>query len=143
MRILELTIATGDLAAQARFWGEMLGLPTESGDRVLEVPLRESVIRFEQAPPDVEARYHFALNIPRGQIGEAAAWVGERHQLLAFHADPDVEEGATIVHTDRGANCLYFLDAGGNVIELIANDHLDNASEQPFGPDGLLGVAEI
>jgi catechol 2,3-dioxygenase-like lactoylglutathione lyase family enzyme len=143
MRILELTIATGDLAAQARFWGGTLGLPTRGGDRVLEVRLRESVIRFEQAPADVDARYHFAINIPRGQIGEAAAWIGERHELLAFHADPDVEEGATIVRTDRGADCLYLLDAGGNVIELIANDHLDTASVRPFGPDALLEIAEI
>jgi hypothetical protein len=38
-------------------------------------------------------------------------------------------------YTDRGASALYFLDAGGNVAELIANDHLDNDSSAPFGPD--------
>jgi hypothetical protein len=47
------------------------------------------------------------------------------------------------VHTDRGASALYFVDAGGNVAELIANDHLDNDSDAPFGPDSLLEIAEI
>jgi hypothetical protein len=81
--------------------------------------------------------------IPPGSIEEAAAWVEERHDLLSFHGDRDVEEGATIVHTDRGASALYFLDAGGNVAELIANDHLDERSVGPFGPQSLLEVAEI
>lgn len=66
-----------------------------------------------------------------------------RHALLAFHGDPDVDEGATIVQTDRGAAALYFLDGGGNVVELVANDRLDNASHGPFGPDALLEIAEI
>ena len=65
--------------------------------------LRESVIRFERASFAIDARYHFAINIPRGQIHQAARWMSGRHELLAFHGDPDVEEGATIVQTDRGA----------------------------------------
>jgi hypothetical protein len=54
-----------------------------------------------------------------------------------------VQEGATIVHTDRGASASYFLDGAGNVVELIANDHLDNASDRPFGSRSLLEIAEI
>jgi len=144
VRIYELTLATNDLAAQSAFWGEKLGLPRRAHDgQALELVLRESVIRFEQASGGMDARYHFAINIPCGQIDEAARWLSDRHELLAFHGDPDVEEGATIVHTDRGAAALYFLDGGGNVVELIANDHLNNASEPPFGPDALLEIAEI
>jgi len=143
MRISELTLATNEPAAQSVFWSRTLGLPTRADGQVLEVALRASVIRFEPASADIDARYHFAINIPRGRIAEAARWVGARHALLAFHGDPDVDEGATIVHTDRGAAALYFLDGGGNVVELIANDRLDNASDGPFGPDALLEIAEI
>jgi catechol 2,3-dioxygenase-like lactoylglutathione lyase family enzyme len=144
VKIYDLTLATNDLAAQSAFWGEKLGLPRRADDgQALELTLRQSVIRFEQASSGIDARYHFAINIPRGQIDDAARWLSDRHELLAFHGDPDVEEGATIVHTDRGAAAVYFLDAGGNVVELIANAHLDNSSERPFGPDSLLEVAEI
>ena len=35
---------------------------------------------------------------------------------------------------ERGAWAYYFLDGGGNVVELIDNDHLTNDSAAPFGP---------
>jgi len=144
MRIHELTLATNDLDAQERFWGAQLGLPVHvTDDGVVEVPLHASTIRFEQAPRGMDARYHFAINIPRGQIEAAAAWLAERQELLAFHDDADVEEGATIVHTDRGGAAFYFLDGGGNVVELIDNNRLDNDSHEPFGPASLLEIAEI
>jgi catechol 2,3-dioxygenase-like lactoylglutathione lyase family enzyme len=144
MRIHQLTLGTSDVADQSAFWGERLGLPVcDVGDGGIEVSLRASAIRFERASPDLDPRYHFAINVPRGSIHDAAAWIEERHELLAFHGDPDEEEGGTIVHTDRGASAVYFLDAAGNVAELIANDRLDNASAAPFGPDSLLEVAEI
>jgi catechol 2,3-dioxygenase-like lactoylglutathione lyase family enzyme len=144
VRIHELTLATGDVAGQSRFWGETLGLPVRNAaDGAVEVPLQASTLRFEAALTGTDPRYHYAINIPRGSIDEAAAWIDERHALLAFHGDPDVEEGATIVHTDRGASALYFLDAGGNVAELIANDHLDNDSDKPFGAASFLEIAEI
>lgn len=144
MRIHELTLATGDVVGQSRFWGETLGLPVrDGGGGGIEVLLQASTLRLEQASPGSDPRYHYAINIPRGSIEEAAAWIEERHELLAFHGDPDEEEGATIAHTDRGASALYFLDAAGNVAELIANDHLENDSDRPFGPDSFLEIAEI
>ena len=144
MRIHSLTLATPDPTGQAAFWGETLGLPVDqSADDAVEVALHASTIRFERALPGTDPRYHFAINVPRGSIVEAAGWLADRHEVLAFHGDPDVEEGATIVHTDRGASALYFLDGGGNVAELIANEHLDNASEAPFDQSSLLEIAEI
>jgi catechol 2,3-dioxygenase-like lactoylglutathione lyase family enzyme len=145
VRIHSLTLATRDMTGQAAFWGDTLGLPVdEPGDGALEVSLQASTIRFEQALPGTDPRYHFAINVPRGSIDEAAGWMADRrHELLAFHGDPDVEEGATIVHFDRGASALYFLDGGGNVAELIASDLLDNDSEEPFDQSSLLEIAEI
>jgi catechol 2,3-dioxygenase-like lactoylglutathione lyase family enzyme len=144
VRIHELTLASNDPAGQGRFWAGTLGLPVRHGaGGAVEVSLRESTIRFERAPAGADARYHFAINVPRGSIHDAAAWIADRHELLAFHGDPDEEEGATIVSTDRGAHALYFLDAGGNVVELIANDHLDNDSDAPFGPNSCLEIAEV
>jgi catechol 2,3-dioxygenase-like lactoylglutathione lyase family enzyme len=144
VRIHELTIATANRAGESKFWGETLGLRVrDGGDGALEVVLQASTLRFEQASPGTDPHYHFAINIPRGSIEAAAAWMEERHELLAFHGDPDEEEGATIAHTDRGASAVYFFDAAGNIAELIANDRLDNNSGTPFGPDSFLEIAEI
>ena len=63
--------------------------------------------------------------------------------MLEFHDDPDVEEGATIVHTDRGASAFYFLDGGGNVVELMANPNVDDEPGSQFDPASLLEIAEI
>ena len=144
MRILELGLETADVAAQAAFWGETLDVPVhQAGDGGIEIRLMHSIIRFTLASDGADPRYHFAINIPPGSIEPAAAWIEERHQLLAFHGDPDVEEGATIVQTDRGASTLYFLDAAGNVVELIANHHLDAGRAGPFDAGCLLEIAEI
>jgi catechol 2,3-dioxygenase-like lactoylglutathione lyase family enzyme len=144
VRILGLTLASRDPAAQSAFWGERLGMPVrERPGGACEVSLQASTIRFEQARPGVDPRYHFAINVPRVSITAAAAWIEERHELLAFHGDPDEDEGATVVHFERGASALYFLDGGGNVVELIDNNHLTNDSDAPFGPESLLEVAEI
>ena len=50
---------------------------------------RRSTIKFEQAVPGTDPRYHFAINVPPASIDDAAAWVEERHELLAFHDDPE------------------------------------------------------
>jgi catechol 2,3-dioxygenase-like lactoylglutathione lyase family enzyme len=142
MRVSEITLAAADPAGVAAFWGGQLGLQVRETAAV-EVVLRRSTIRFEPANDGTEPRYHFAINIPPGSIEDAAAWLAGRHEILEFHGDPDVAEGTTIVHTDRGASCLYFLDGGGNVVELIANPHLDVGPEAPFGPDSLIEIAEI
>jgi catechol 2,3-dioxygenase-like lactoylglutathione lyase family enzyme len=143
MRIHGLTLSTNDVPSQSNFWSQTLGLSVQNSGGAIEVSLQRSTLRFEQAPPGSEPRYHFAINIPPGSIEEAVAWVEEGHELLAFHGDPDVDEGATIVHTDRGASAIYFLDAAGNVVELIANDHLEDSLDGPFGAQSLLEVAEI
>ena len=143
MRIAQITLASADPADQAEFWGERLGLSARDAGSGVEVSLRRSTIRFEPAEDGLDARYHFAINVPPGSIEAAATWLGERQELLEFHGDPDVEEGATVVHTDRGAACLYFLDAGGNVVELISNPHLDDEADASFGPESLLEIAEI
>lgn len=134
MRIRQLTIATGDLEGQAAFYAERLGLPVRREDEAIEVRLGASTVRFERAEPDLDARYHFAINVPGDSIREAVAWLSERHEVLSFDGDP--------VRTDVGAGCVYFLDAAGNVVELIASPHVEGGRGD-FGPDSLVEIAEI
>lgn len=135
MRIRQLTLATGDLERQAAFWGERLGLPVDpDGDDAIAVWLRDSTVRFRRAEPGLDARYHFAINVPAGSIQAAVAWLRERHEVLTFDGDP--------VRTDVGAGCVYFLDAAGNVVELIASPHIEG-EDGPFGPGSLVEIGEV
>jgi hypothetical protein len=134
MRIRRLTLAAGDLEGQAAFWGGRLGLPVRGDDDAIEVRLRDSTIRFERAAPALDARYHFAINVPSESIQAAAAWLRERHEVLAFDGDT--------VRSDVGGGCVYFLDAAGNVVELIASPHIEGEDE-PFGPGSLVEIGEV
>jgi catechol-2,3-dioxygenase len=134
MRIRRLTLATGDLEGQAAFWGR-LGLPVlGDGDDAIEIRLRDSTIRFRRAEPGLDARYHFAINVPADSIHAAVAWLRGRQEPLTFDGDP--------VRTDVGAGCVYFLDAAGNVVELIASPHIEGEGG-PFGPESLIEIGEI
>ena len=62
------------------------------------------------------------------------AWLRERVEVLTFDGDP--------VRTDVGAGCVYFLDAAGNVVELIASPHVEGEGGD-FGPGSLIEIAEI
>lgn len=144
MRISRLTLATIDPEAQAAFWGERLGLPVGWVDEdEVEVRLRDGAIAFRRAAAGADPRYHFAINLPPGSIDAAVEWVRERHEVLAFHGDPDEEEGTTVVRTDVGAGCVYFLDAVGNVAELISSRFLEGEGGEAFGPRSLIEIAEI
>jgi hypothetical protein len=135
MRIRRLTLAAGDLEGQGAFWGGRLGLPVRGdGEDAIEVRLRDSTLRFERAEPGLDARYHFAINVPSDSIQAAVAWLRERHEVLAFDGDP--------VRTDVGAGCVYFLDAAGNVVELISSPTTEGDGAS-FGADSLIEVAEI
>jgi catechol 2,3-dioxygenase-like lactoylglutathione lyase family enzyme len=144
MRILRLTLATADLDGQAAFWGGRLGLPVSRvADDELDVRLYSSTIRFRRAASDVDARYHFAINIPPDSLDRAVEWIGGRTAVLPFHGDPDEEDGATVVRTDVGSGCFYFLDAAGNVVELISSPYMEAERDEPFGPASLIEIAEI
>lgn len=134
MRIRRLTIATGELEGQATFYGERLGLPVRRDDDAVEVDLRESTIRFERAAPSIDARYHFAINVPGGSIRAAVAWLAERAEPLAFDGDA--------VRDDVGEGCVYFLDAAGNVVELIASPHVEGEGGE-FDAASLVELAEV
>lgn len=137
MQIHRIGLASADPAAQARFWGGTLGLAVEEAAEGVAVPLRRSTIAFSPAGAGEEPRYHFAINVPGGRTDDALAWLQDRVELLPF------EDGKVVVRFDWiGANSLYFHDADGNIVELMARDEIPDPG-RPFGPDDLLEVTEI
>jgi hypothetical protein len=144
VQIHELTFASKDPAGQGRFWAGEAGATGEHGaEEAVEVSLRAPTIRFERAPAGADARYHFAINVPRGSIHDAAAWIADRHELLAFHGDPDEEEGATIVHT-RSRRARPLLPGRWRKCGQVDREPSPrNDSHAPFGPNSFLEIAEV
>ena len=137
MRITALKIQTGNTQAQQDFYGNKLGLPSQITGDELNIQIGSSKLEFIQ-DPGFTGRYHLAFDIPNNQFQSATTWLEQRTALAS-----DMN-GNTQFETDEwNAENVYFYDPQGNIIELIARHELENASENPFGPESLLCISEI
>jgi catechol-2,3-dioxygenase len=138
MNILKLELLSVDLQAQRNFYARVLELPAELTSSGLVVKAGETEILFSQAPADFTGGYHFALNIPENQFREAKKWISSRISLLR---DKSGNEEFKSQFWD--SDSIYFLDAGGNVLEFIARHSLKNAAVDNFDSRQILYVSEI
>ncbi len=135
MQITRLELQAPDLKEQALFYGETLGFDT----RIIagtEVVIRAGATHliFTQADKDNHSPYHFAFNIPENQFETAKQWLAMRADSLAD------ENGNTSFDFDNwNAHSIYFKDAAGNILELIARHDLKNANNE----FNILSISEI
>jgi catechol 2,3-dioxygenase-like lactoylglutathione lyase family enzyme len=138
MLITAATLQTPALAAQKRFYTEVLGLPlvAEGPDR-FTVQAGQTALTFEAAAPGTQPHYHFAFNIPENKLDEAKAWLAARHHVLSADGDD------TFHFVSWNAHSFYFHDAAGFGAEFIARHNLPTATAAPFGPDQILSLSEV
>ena len=128
MQIHRIGLASADPAAQARFWGETLGLPVEEAAAGVSVRAPAFDDRVRAGEVGEEPRYHFAINVPGGRTDDALGWLRDRVEVLPF------EDGKVVVRFEWiGADSLYFHDAGGNIVELMVRDEIPDPGRS-FGP---------
>lgn len=137
MRILELRLAARDLGRQRAFYTGVLGLRVV-GESSTDVTVQAGVsrLRFEIAKRETGV-YHLAFTVPANRLTQAREWLLARTRLLT--------QGVQDRFTSESWNAeqVYFEDAEGNVLELIARHELSNPSAALFGPAGLLNVSEV
>lgn len=138
MVIRYLGIRSGKFWPTLNFYRD-LGLPCLTFDDtygLLRAGATQLMIEQVDLPED-QPYYHFAFDIPRNQLENAAAWLGERVDLLQ-------REGKTLIEfPDWNASSVYFHDPMGNIVEFIARQNLDNDAEGGFTPEMILRVSEI
>lgn len=136
MNIEALTLHARDLTAQRAFYAGVLGLPVVEDGTSLALRVGSTLLRFVPGEPGGPS--HFAFNVPEDRFAGARAWLEERVPLLA---DP---AGETSFHSDSWkADMVYFRDADGNILELIARHTLPAAPGTGFGAADLLCVSEL
>jgi catechol-2,3-dioxygenase len=138
MRIEEVELLTGDVAALRDFYAGVLKLPAQLADGVLSVQAGRSRLTFKQAPAGWEGFYHFAFNIPENQLKEAKAWISSRVPLIRDQAGEDEFD-----FESWNAHSIYFRDPARNILEFIARHSLPNRSGEPFDEEGVLSISEI
>ncbi|MDX5417868.1 MAG: VOC family protein [Hymenobacteraceae bacterium] len=139
MKIISLELQTSQPEKLKTFYTQTLGLPlVAEDDGQFSIQVGFSTITFSTAPNRPEGPYHFAFNIPRNRIVAAAEWLQEK---TAFLYAP----GATspvVEHEIWEAKAIYFYDPDFNILELIAHKRAPE-SLAPFGPEQLIGLAEV
>jgi extradiol dioxygenase family protein len=137
MEILALKIKTGNIQTQQHFYSGQLGLPSEITNDTLTIRFGSSELQFVQDSA-FTGRYHFAFDIPNNQFQNATQWLEQRTSLAS-----DINGNTRFEAGEWNADNIYFYDPQGNILELIARHELENASDQPFGPDSLLCISEL
>lgn len=139
MRLEAVHLTTTGLPALRAFWADVLGQAVaDRPDEGFAVALGWTTLAFGPAAPGTTPVHHVAVQIPENQLEAAMAWLAARDVALLPH------EGSPVLafpHWD--AHSVYFLDPAGHVLELIAHHGLPTASDAPFGPASLLGLAEV
>jgi catechol-2,3-dioxygenase len=138
MNIRYLELLSTELGAQKDFYARVLGLPAELTASGLSVKAGETEILFRQAPSGFEGAYHFAFNIPENQYRSARDWITSRVPLLHDKSGKEDFESKS-----WNSDSFYFLDAAGNVLELIARHTLHNSANGDFDNHQILNVSEI
>ncbi|MEM7481923.1 MAG: VOC family protein [Acidobacteriota bacterium] len=73
--ILSLQLQAPDLAAQARFYSDVMGLRVESDAKSVRVHAGGTRMHLTQAPAGQQPVYHVAWAIPAYLLPEAKAWL--------------------------------------------------------------------
>lgn len=138
MNIRRLELLSADLWVQRDFYADVLDLPVILTSSSLEVKAGATDLIFKQAWSDFEGAYHFAFNIPENRFHAAKKWISSRAPLLR---DSNGQE--EFQSESWNSDSLYFLDAGGNVLEFIARHNLKNAVDEDFASPQILNVSEM
>lgn len=136
MHIQRLILYTHALEPMRKFYAETLGLHMIMDQkRSFSVLVGGTQLEFHAL--EVTCRYHFAFNVPPGQIESARQWLEARTPILP-HGDQSIVE-----FPNWKARAVYFHDPAGNIVELIARDELHFFPQGEFGRDHFAGVSEI
>lgn len=126
MRFVEVTLAGP--AQLTDFYRDVLRLPVD--DEAIQIG--ETMLRFE--PEGDGAFYHFALLVPGDRFDAALAWARDRIELL----------GDVFASDDWDSRAVYFHDAAGNIVELIAHHGLEGSGRSgEFAAEELVGFSEL
>jgi catechol-2,3-dioxygenase len=138
MLITQVELPVSDAVQAARFYGDVLGLPTRTGGGVVEVEVGLSVLLLHPGPVEPGA-YHCAITVPEDHFAEAKAWLQERVPLLGRDGLDEFTLGAP-----WNSNSLYFAGPDGILLELIARHDLPTSSSLGrFTSAQMLRISEV
>jgi hypothetical protein len=152
MDIVRLEIYTNNIESTRNFWGEKIGLeevPGESSTTKVTYKLGSSLLTFRffyRLEPFVN---HFAISIPPNQIENALIWLKSKDIKIIKNETTVADIYANPVFNSKS---IFFDDAVGNIVELIAFQNLGSEFEGKriatpvdgsFSKDQLFNISQV
>ena len=138
MNILELELLSDDVLKTEAFYNRVLGLDTLHKDRS-SVSFQAGATKLTfHSSQNVKPVYHFAFDVPNNKLLEAFSWIESKTEIMYVIPPNKIAD-----FHNWNAKSFYFYDNNGNILEFIARNDLDNASEESFDGKSILSVSEI
>lgn len=138
MKILELELLSDDILKTEVFYNEVLGLKTISKeDSGISFNAGSTKLTFRPSV-DVKPVYHFAFDVPNNKLFEAFDWIEKKTEIMDVIPPNKIAD-----FYNWNAKSFYFYDNNGNILEFIARNDLDNATQKAFDGASILSVSEI
>jgi catechol 2,3-dioxygenase-like lactoylglutathione lyase family enzyme len=134
MRIAEVVLPTGDLAAALAFW-ESLGVPVDPAAGAIRIGW--TLLRLHHAA--TAPSHHLAITVPRNRYEDARDGLAERLPLLARDGQRDFP----LPDPPWRSRSVYFSGPDDAVLELIARADLPIEVDGRAGAALLLGISEV
>ena len=138
MKLLELELLSDDIHKTEVFYNQVLGLATIAKDSS-SVSFNAGATKLTfRSSNNVKPVYHFAFDVPNNKLLEAFDWVEKKTQIMYVIPPDKIAD-----FYNWNAKSFYFFDNNGNILEYIARNDLDNATQNPFDGKSILSVSEI
>lgn len=138
MHILELELLSDDILGTESFYNQVLGLDTLYKDhKSVSFNAGNTKLTFHSSQ-NVKPVYHFAFDVPNNKLLEAFSWIEDKTEIMYVIPPDKIAD-----FYNWNAKSFYFYDNNGNILEFIARNDLDNASDKPFDGKSILSVSEI
>jgi hypothetical protein len=140
MLVKELILQTKHLDGLYHFYKNILQMPvTKTNSKNISIAAGKTTLIFQQTNIIENPFYHFAFNIPSNKIKEAFQWLKTKVEMLWIKD----YENYIAEFTSWHAQSVYFIDAGENIVELIARFDLHNDNAAIFSASQILNISEI
>src|SRR4030095_2378474 len=137
MEIKHVELLSRNLAETEKFYIGILGLKIHGKtENTISFIAGSSILTFRNTEK-LKPIYHFAFNIPKNKLQEAAKWISSKISLIEFENKPIID------FPNWNAKSIYIFDNNGNVLEFIARYDLENADDIVSGSFSVLSISEI
>ena len=140
MLFKEIMLQTKDIHKLYDFYKNKLQLKVaKPNSNTVSIEAGKTTSIFKQTGSAEKSFYHFAFNIPSNKIEEAVEWLKNKVDLIW------IEDYKNYIaeFTNWNARSIYFPDAVGNIVELIARCDLHDKVDETFSSQHIRNVSEI